>query len=321
MQANQIFKALADETRLRLVNLSLHFELNVNEIVHIMDMGQSRISRHLKILSEGALLSHRRDGLRIFYSAATEGNGAEFVRAVRYLFETDGIFADDLKIAEKIVADRTREATDRFEAVAEDWERLKREILEGIDLNQIILDTLPKVRTIVDLGCGTGELLPHLRGKAQHVIGVEKSARMLDEARKHYAPDRNGIDIRFGELEHLPLGDGEAEAAVVSMVLHHLAEPQKAFAETRRVLRNKGIFVIVELLPHKDETMRLTYGDLWLGFSPDLLIRWLGDCGFSVKGQHRFDLNKGLKGFILKAEKNSSIGTDSIGTDTNKKGE
>jgi len=316
MQAIQIFKALADETRLRLVNLSLHFELNVNEIVGIMEMGQSRISRHLKILSEGGFLSHRRDGLRIFYCAARDGKGADFVQSVRYLFETDGIFTRDRKNAENIVADRSREASDRFEAVAEDWERLKREILDGIGLNQKIIDTLPEVRTIVDLGCGSGELLPYLRKKAQTVIGVEKSARMLEEARKHYTPDKDGIDIRFGELEHLPLGNGEADAAVISMVLHHLAEPLKAFSETHRVLQNKGTFVIVELLPHKDESMRLTYGDLWLGFSPDLLARWLHDCGFITKREHRFDLNKGLQGFILEAQKQSSIGNE-----TSKKGE
>ncbi|MCJ7680839.1 MAG: metalloregulator ArsR/SmtB family transcription factor, partial [Candidatus Aminicenantes bacterium] len=165
MQAIQIFKALADETRLRLVNLSLHFELNVNEIVGIMEMGQSRISRHLKILSDSGFLSHRRDGLRIFYSAAREGDGADFVQSVRSLFNSEGMFADDLKNAENIVADRSREASDRFEAVAEDWERLKREILDGIGLNQKIIDTLPEVRTIVDLGCGSGELLPYLRKK------------------------------------------------------------------------------------------------------------------------------------------------------------
>ncbi|MBU4494339.1 MAG: metalloregulator ArsR/SmtB family transcription factor [Acidobacteria bacterium] len=307
MQVIQSFKALADGTRLRLVNLSLHFELNVNEIVRIMEMGQSRISRHLKILSESGLLSYRRDGLRIFYSVARDGEGATFIKAMRHFIKTDGVFGRDLTHAEKVVAERTREASDLFEAVAEDWERLKREILDGIDLNRKILDTLPRVRTLVDLGCGTGELLPLLRKRAQTVIGVEKSARMLEEARKHYTPDKDGIEIRFGELEHLPLGDGEADAAVVNMVLHHLAEPRKAFAETQRVLRSKGTFVIVELLPHKDESMRLTYGDLWLGFSPDLLARWLHDCGFTTKREHRFDLNKGLQGFILKAEKQSSI--------------
>ena len=54
------FKALSDETRLRLVHILLHYELSVNELVSILDMGQSRVSRHLKILTEAGLLTSRR---------------------------------------------------------------------------------------------------------------------------------------------------------------------------------------------------------------------------------------------------------------------
>ena len=48
-----IFKALADETRLRLLRILLHHELSVNELLSILKMGQSRISRHLRVLPQG----------------------------------------------------------------------------------------------------------------------------------------------------------------------------------------------------------------------------------------------------------------------------
>ena len=76
------FKALSDETRLRLVCILKKYELSVNELVSILEMGQSRVSRHLKILTEAGLLSSRRDGLWVFYSAATEGEGHEFLSSV-----------------------------------------------------------------------------------------------------------------------------------------------------------------------------------------------------------------------------------------------
>ncbi len=60
------FKALADETRLRVLNLLIDNELNVNEIMSVLSMGQSRISRHLKILTDCNLLKFRRDGLGFF---------------------------------------------------------------------------------------------------------------------------------------------------------------------------------------------------------------------------------------------------------------
>ena len=76
------FKALADETRLRLVRILHTHELSVNELVGILDMGQSRVSRHLKILSSTGLLQSRRDGLWVFYSVVKSGPEAAFVKAV-----------------------------------------------------------------------------------------------------------------------------------------------------------------------------------------------------------------------------------------------
>ena len=75
------FKALADETRLRLANILLHYELSVNELVQILNMGQSRVSRHLKILSEAGLLLSRRDGLWVFYQSPKTGRAREFLDA------------------------------------------------------------------------------------------------------------------------------------------------------------------------------------------------------------------------------------------------
>ena len=61
MKALRYLKALSDETRLRLALVLFHYELSVNELVSLLNMGQSRISRHLKILTEAGLLQSRRD--------------------------------------------------------------------------------------------------------------------------------------------------------------------------------------------------------------------------------------------------------------------
>jgi len=304
MSPVNLFKALSDETRLRLLNLSLHHELNVNEIVRILDMGQSRISHHLKILTESGLITHRRDGLWTFYSAVSEGRGADFIQSVRYLFDLNGIYRKDLETAEIMIAERSKRTTRFFDTVADSWERLKKEIIGDLDMNRMILDSLPEVEIMVDLGCGTGDLLPVLKRKADRVIGVEKSVRMLQEARKKYGTDPGRIDIRIGELEHLPLRDGEADAAVTNMVLHHLPEPRKALLEANRILKTGGLFLIVDLMQHEDESLREGFGDHWLGFSPDLIEKWLEESGFGLEESGRFALNKGLEGFILRSVKN-----------------
>lgn len=303
MKAVQLFKAVSDETRLRLVHLSLHYELNVNEIVAIMGMGQSRISRHLKILTDNRLLTSRKDGLWTFYSAAGEGSGYRFIQSVKYLFEQDSVYKEDLAGAGRVLEERSRETVRFFDSIAEDWEKLKREIIGDIDLNGLISRAVPRSDTIVDLGCGTGDLLEPLHEKAGQVIGVDRSPRMLESARKQFSGNGQNIEFRLGELEHLPLREGEADMAVISMVLHHLPEPLKAIKEAHRVLKKNNRFIIADLLHHQQEYMRERFGDRWLGFSIADMEKWLETAGFKIDSVDYFDLKKDLRGFLVQSVK------------------
>lgn len=303
MKVVKYFKALADETRLRLVHLSLHYELNVNEIVAILGMGQSRISRHVKILTDNQLLTFRRDGLWTFYSAVTEGEGYNFIQSIKYLFGTNAVFTEDLAEADRVLEERSIEATRFFDSIAEDWEKLKKEIIGDVNLSSMILQAVPVSETIVDMGCGTGDLLASLRGKAGLVIGVDKSQKMLDEAKRRFAGDGKDVDLRIGDLEHLPLREGEADLAVINMVLHHVLDPMKAFQEAHRVLKKGDTFIIVDLLHHHLERMRERYGDRWLGFYINDIKKWLNKSGFIMGEVSDFELRKGLRGFIVQSER------------------
>ena len=68
--AVQLFKALADETRLRILNLIGRRELCVCQIVEALGLGQSKVSRHLATLRNAGLVSDRREGLWMYYSLA-----------------------------------------------------------------------------------------------------------------------------------------------------------------------------------------------------------------------------------------------------------
>jgi ubiquinone/menaquinone biosynthesis C-methylase UbiE len=299
MLAVNYFKALSDETRLRLVHIIMHYELNVNEIVAIMGMGQSRISRHLKILVDSGLLKSRRDGLWTFYSGVTSGDGYRFLESIKYLFVSESLYYDDLKEATRLWKRRSEETARFFDAIAEDWGKLKREIIGDATFNDRILAAAPDSGTFLDLGCGTGDLLALLHDKASSVIGVDKSPKMLEEARRRFEGNGDNIHLRLGQMEHLPLREGEVDFAVINMVLHHLPEPQKAIQEAYRVLKNGSTFMIVDLLNHNQEIMRERYGDHWLGFTIDDIKGWLKDSGFIFGKSEFFDLKKNLKGFII----------------------
>ena len=63
----EILKVLADEARLRIVRALLQAELSVAELVQALNLPQSTVSRHLKPLKQGGLLSSRRDGTSVYY--------------------------------------------------------------------------------------------------------------------------------------------------------------------------------------------------------------------------------------------------------------
>lgn len=295
----QHFKSLADETRLRLVVVLRRHELNVNELVAVMDMGQSRISRHLKILSEAGLLTPRRDGLRVFYSAREDGPGAELLQALAPLLDREPAFDDDLARAARTIDQRKENTRHFFNSIAEHWGHLRQEVLGDFDIAGQVTDRMPDSAVAVDLGCGTGEMLPALLAKAEHVIGVDGSPRMLELARARFAGNGRRVSLRIGELEHLPLRDREADFAVASMALHHLARPQEGLAEAARVLKTGGRLVIAEFGQHDSEEMRSAYGDQWLGFSEDQMRAWLAAAGFKHQDTKRFPVNRGLSVNII----------------------
>lgn len=299
-------KALADETRLRLLGVLAHHELNVGEIVQVLGMGQSRISRHLKILMDAGLVSCQRHGLWAFYSADS-GNGSRvLLQAVLEGLQGLSEHRGDLENAAQILNERKRSTVRFFDEIASDWNRLSREMLGDFDLGPAIESRLESAGvlpgTIVDLGCGPGLLLGHLAGITGRIIGVDNSPRMLEAASK-LLPGGSGISLRIGDLEHLPLRDGEADAAIMSLVLHHLASPQAGVAELGRVVKPGGLAVLADFLPHDNETLRTRYGDRWLGFSPADLAVWLERSGFQDFACEHHPVNLGLTLMVVTARR------------------
>lgn len=92
-----LFKGLADQTRLRILNLLLHGELCVCDIRYVLDSPQPNISRHLAYLKHSGLVLDRRDGQRMFYRLAHPGEGLqkELFAFLRKAFATSDIFEQD----------------------------------------------------------------------------------------------------------------------------------------------------------------------------------------------------------------------------------
>ena len=111
------FKALSDETRLRILNLLLERECCVCEVMQALDISQTRASRNLSALYDAGFLRLRKDGLWSLYSIDLEGTrdySPNLVEAVRKGLDGNESVARDrerLKGAERVGPGCVRQMT------------------------------------------------------------------------------------------------------------------------------------------------------------------------------------------------------------------
>ncbi|HJV64216.1 MAG TPA: metalloregulator ArsR/SmtB family transcription factor [Geomonas sp.] len=296
-----VLKALADPCRLRLVAVLLRGEFTVQELTRMLAMGQSRISRHLKILTEAGVLSVKRQGTWSYYRA---GDDNRFFAAIRPAFEEELEHLperrDDMAALASVLEERRRRSQEFFDTHARQWDSLSRTMLPVPEYLDRLVALVPAVSTLVEIGVGTGSLLQDLAGRAHEVIGVDHSPAMLDQARRRLsAVGLPGVDLRLGEMTHLPFGDGGAACVVANMVLHHAADPQSVLREIARVLQPGGNLVIADLSRHEREWVREQLADQWLGFEEEELQAWMKGAGLEVAECQRVPAAAGQEDVLL----------------------
>jgi DNA-binding transcriptional ArsR family regulator len=67
------FRALAEPTRIRLLDLLRDGELSVNELAERLEASQQNVSKHLALLAEAGMIARRKDANRVYYRIADEG--------------------------------------------------------------------------------------------------------------------------------------------------------------------------------------------------------------------------------------------------------
>jgi len=101
----QIFKGLADQTRLRILNLLIHGELCVCDIQFVLESPQTNVSRHLIYLKNSGLVRDRREGTRMYYRLAQPDEAVHKLTFgfLRDLFRSSGAFEEDSRQLKKAI--------------------------------------------------------------------------------------------------------------------------------------------------------------------------------------------------------------------------
>jgi len=87
---------------------------------------------------------------------------------------------------------------------------------------------------VLEIGCGYGDLLLHLRARGCAVTGVDLDPRAVAKARSY------GLDVHAGPLRDVALPPGSFDACVLCHSLEHVADPLAELREIARLLRPGG---------------------------------------------------------------------------------
>ena len=277
---------LSEMIRLRILRLLEAHELAVGEIAKVLQLPQSTVSRHLRLLAEGGWLARRTEGTATLYELVLDDLTLE-ARAlwvtVRDQMGSSAELDEDDRRLRAVLAERRLDSQTFFGQVAGQWDDLRNSLFGEEFTTRALLSLLPRGWVVADLGCGTGNASEILSPYAERVIAVDNSEPMLDAARKRLQGVTN-VAFVTGSLDQLPIESSSIDAAVAVLVMHHIADIAPVLCELSRILRTEnggGVALIVDMCAHDRTDYKRTMGHQHLGFSEEELRRLALDAGFA----------------------------------------
>ena len=265
--------ALGDSTRLRIMRLLREEELGVGELSRVVQLPQSTVSRHLKVLHEVSWVAKRPVGTSSLYRLVVdrfEPDAVKLWKVANERLNATRSFAGDEARLREVLVDRQTSSREFFGRVSGEWNKLRGELFGERFTASALLAIVDPNWVVADIGCGTGEAAQHLAPLVKKIIAIDREPAMLEAAKSRLAGLEN-VDFREGEIANLPLKDGECDAALLFLVLHHLENSDDAIAEIARTLRPGGLLVVLDMVAHTREVYRHTMGHVHLGFSEEAL--------------------------------------------------
>lgn len=299
-----VFRAIGEETRLRIMALLLRGELTVSEITQILGQSQPRVSRHLKILTDAGLVDKFREGSWMFYRVIAPAPEAmeAILGAVRALNGSgDRVIARDGDRFEQSRQAREAIAAAYFEKNAAEWDSVRGLQIEesAVERRMRALIAEDKVDLFVDLGTGTGRMLTVFSDAYESGVGFDLSREMLAVARANL--ERAGVahaQVRHGDLFSLPVETGAADVVCIHQVLHFLAEPAAAVREAARLLKPGGRLIVSDFAPHELEFLRADHAHRRLGFPDEEVAQWCTASGLDLVRTETLSPESGGKGAL-----------------------
>ena len=295
-------KALAEETRLRIVAVLRHGELTVTDLTDVLGQSQPRVSRHLKLLVDAGLVTKHREGTWVFFCLVDSGARAALLTTTfDPIDDHDSMLVADLDRLAIVRARRADAAHEYFEQVAPLWDEERSLHAAEDTVERAILDAVGQrpLGTVLDLGTGTGRMLQLLARRADRAVGLDSSHSMLSVARANLEAGGIQCELRQGDVYSPPLDRDSFDLVVIHQVLHYLDDPARAIREAAQLVSVGGRLLIVDFAQHSHEFLREAQAHRRLGFSHGQLRDWFDQAGFDCPTILDIDPPAGTNGLTV----------------------
>lgn len=297
-QFPSFFKAISDATRLTILQVLGTGAYGVQELSDMLDVKQSGMSHHLKILAKAGWVDSRREGNTIFYRRSL-GDALGIQQRLFKELDSNPLPEAVRKQQQQIREDRLNSARQFFVEHTEEFEMHQERIVlfehygpEALQLLDSL--TLPSTLNVLEVGPGKGEFLKALAERFDRVTGIDISPVMLEQAGDQVAK-LNHVTLKEGNTETLLEGSERFDLIIYNMVLHHVPMPESEIEQCAKLLNPKGLLIITDLCHHDQEWAREQCGDQWLGFEPEELHQWSSRHGFDQKQTRFLALRNGFQ--------------------------
>lgn len=281
-----LFQAVSDGTRLRILALLERMELSVGELAQLLEQSQPRVSRHVRILADAGIIDRRKEGSWVFLALGAPTRTGPLLELMnRWADEASrSLFESDSRRLDAVRADRAEAAARYFAAQAEIWDSIRSLHVSEAEVERAIDRALGVhgFGTLVDIGTGTGRMIELFGPRASEAIGIDRSSEMLRLARVKLESAGVRSSLRQGDMYALPLADDVADCVIIHQVLHYAHAPADAIAEAARVLAPGGTLLVVDFAAHEREELRARDAHLRLGFADEVMAGWFAAAGLEV---------------------------------------
>jgi len=283
-QYPSFFKAISDATRLAVLQVLGTGAYGVVELSDLLDVKQSGMSHHLKVLAKAGWVDSRREGNSIYYRRSL-GDAMGIQQRIFRELDANPLPESVRKQQQQIREERLNAARQFFAEHTQEFEMHQERIVlfehYGPEALQL-LDSLgrPTHQKVLEVGPGKGEFLKALSQRFDQIIGIDISPAMLEQAGEQ-VKDAANVTLIEGSTETLLEHETHFDLIIYNMVLHHVPMPESEIAQCAKLLNPNGLLIITDLCHHDQEWAREQCGDQWLGFEPEELHQWANRHGFA----------------------------------------